>query len=261
MASKTRAFLATVDGWGITTATLQSALHDIVEAAKAGRAFTVVTMNLDHLVKLRRNSAFRNAYQNADIVTADGAPVAWLARFQNSSVQRTTGADLLLPLADAAAQARLPVFLFGTSADVMARAGRELGHHTDGLLDIAGTLAPSRDFDPEGPAADDAIAAIKRSGAKLCFVALGAPKQEIFAERASAAGLACGMVCIGAAIDFIAGEQVRAPVALRNNGLEWVWRLATNPRRLGRRYAECAVVLADLTIFAPLRQRLGRARA
>ncbi len=260
MAFTTKPALAHVDGWGITTADLADALADILAAIKRGGPFTVFTLNLDHLVKLRRDAKFRVAYERAAIVTADGAPVAWLARNQNASVKRATGADLLMPLVEAAAEARVPVFLFGTSAAVMARAGRELGERTDGLLDIAGTLAPSAAFNPEGAEADAAIEKIRRSGAKLCFVALGAPKQELFAERARQNGLDCGMVCIGAAIDFIAGEQVRAPQAFRNNGLEWIWRLASNPRRLAKRYADCAIVLLDLTVVSPVRQRLAGKR-
>ena len=164
----------------------------------------------------------------------------------------------MVPLAQAAAETRLPVFLFGSSASVMARAGRDLGERTEGRLDIAGTLAPSGAFDPEGLEADQAIEKIRKSGAKLCFIALGAPKQEIFAERARAKGLDCGMICIGASLDFLAGTQVRAPQFMRNNGLEWVWRLATNPRRLGRRYAECAALFFDLAVIVPFHQRMTR---
>ncbi len=260
MAKDFQSILASIDGWGITAPNLPAALSDIIARAKSGTPFTVFTMNLDHLVKLRRNGDFRRAYQNADIVTADGAPVAWMARWQNRSIERATGADLILPLADAAAEANLPIFLFGTSAAVMARAGRELSDRTEGRIDIAGTLAPSASFDPAGSEADAALEKIKASGAKLCLVALGAPKQELFAERAREKGVACGFVCIGAAIDFIAKEQIRAPEALRNSGLEWLWRLASNPRRFARRYADCAAVLIDLTVIAPLRARLPRAR-
>lgn len=258
MALASKPVLARVDGWGINTPNLDAALQSALVAAKAGEPFTVFTLNLDHLVKLRGNEKFREAYRNADIVTADGAPVAWLARWQNATVDRTTGADLLVPLAQAAADARLPVFLFGSSAQVLTEAVRELGDLTDGLLDIAGVQAPSRNFDPEGPEANAAIENIARSGAKLCFVALGAPKQEIFAEYARKSGLACGMICSGAAIDFLVGSQVRAPKAIRNSGLEWAWRLVTNPRRLARRYAECAGIFADVALLAPLRQILAK---
>ena len=66
------------------------------------------------------------------------------------------------------------------------------------------------------------------------------------------------MICIGASLDFLAGTQVRAPGFMRNNGLEWVWRLATNPRRLGRRYAECAALFVDLAFIEPFHQRMTR---
>lgn len=261
MASSKHLSSVTVDGQTINCPDMDSALRAIIHRAKSGDGFTVFTLNLDHLVKLRRSADFREAYANAGVVTADGAPVAWLARLQNPSIHRTTGADLLVPLAEAAAEARLPVFLFGTSSDVMARAGRELAGRTEDLLDIAGTLAPSAAFDPKGPEADQAIARIKASGAKLVFVALGAPKQEIFAERARAAGLKCGFICIGAALDFLAGTQIRAPEAMRNSGFEWLWRLSTNPKRFIRRYAECAGLMVDLLVVAPLRERSARPRA
>lgn len=250
--------LARIDGWPITSANLDGVILDIIDRARRNQNFTVFTLNLDHLVKLRRFAAFRAAYAEADIVTADGAPIAWLARHQNARVTRTTGADLVLPLVDAAAAAGLGIFLFGTSPDVMARAGRDLSERSDGLLDICGTLAPTETFDPEGPEADSAIETIRASGASIVFVALGAPKQEVFAARIKAKGVPCGVICVGAALDFLAGKQVRAPESMRNSGFEWLWRLATNPRRFARRYAECAGVLFDLVVIAPLRQRKVR---
>ncbi|MFN0218684.1 MAG: WecB/TagA/CpsF family glycosyltransferase [Hyphomicrobium sp.] len=261
MAYGTSIVLARVDGWGITTPDLSTAIETIVSAAKSAPPFTVFTLNLDHIVKLRRAKNFRVAYRNAAIVTADGAPVAWLARFQNKSIERTTGADIFLPLMDAAARDRLPVFVCGTSADVITRAGSKLCERTSGRLNISGTYAPSQNFDPNGPEADAVIARIRRSSAKLCVIGIGAPKQEILAERVRSSGVTCGIICIGAALDFIAETQTRAPAVFRNHGLEWAWRLAGDPRRLARRYANCAVVLADLAVVAPLRQRLASAAA
>ena len=246
-----RAALAYLDGWGINTPNMDAAINAIIRKARVATAFTVFTLNLDHLVKLRSDKRFRHAYRNANIVTADGAPVAWLARLQNKIIARATGSDMLVPLLEAAADADLPVFFFGSSGDVLTKAARRLTDCTDGRLDIVGTLSPSRTFNPEGPEADMAIESIVRSGARICIVALGAPKQEIFAERARAKGIACGMVCAGASLDFIAGAQIRAPRIFRTCGLEWLWRLVMDPRRLAKRYAECAIVLADLAVFKP----------
>ena len=240
--------IAKVDGWPINITSLENAISEVVAAAERKESFSLVTMNVDHLVKLRRSPAFRNAYRMARFVTADGAPVAWLARRTEPSVHRTTGADLVVPLAKEAAAAQLPVYLFGTTDGVLARAGSYLAEHTDGTLDIAGSLSPPRDFDPESKEADEALATIAASGARLCFVALGAPKQEILAARAVEKGINVGFVSIGAALDFLAGAQVRAPKFLQNHGLEWSWRLITNPMRLGPRYASCALVLADILV-------------
>ena len=251
--------LASVDGWGITSPTLPAAISEIADRAERGDPFTVFTLNLDHIVKLRHDPAFQEAYRSASVVTADGAPVAWLSRQQGAVVSRTTGADLLLPLIDTAANRHIPVYLFGSSGAVLAKASRAFVDRTNGLIDIAGTDAPSGQFDPTGPEADAAIARIAASGARLAFIALGAPKQEIFAARAKAQGVACGFVCVGAALDFIVGEQVRAPVLMQRTGTEWLWRLATNPRRLAARYAKCALILADLAVVSPLRARVSRA--
>ena len=81
------------------------------------------------------------------------------------------------------------------------------------------------------------------------LVALGAPKQELFADRALARHPRLGFVCIGAGLDFISSEQARAPKALHGTGLEWLWRLALQPRRLARRYWMCARLLAELALF------------
>lgn len=244
-----------VCGVTITSPSLGRAVEDVLALAKAGKPSSVFTLNLDHAVKLRRDAKFREAYSNADVVTADGWPIAWIARRQDAVVERATGADLVLPLVDRAAMEQVPIFLLGTTPGVLARVGDELSLRTEGRLDIAGTFSPSNNFDPEGPEADAAIAQIRKSGAKICFVALGAPKQELFADYARSKGVSCSMVCIGAALDFIAGEQIRAPQTMRDNGLEWAWRLASNPRRLGARYLNCALMFAYLIAHETLRPR------
>lgn len=260
MLSAFRGDAPSVSGVDITSLNLDSAIGEALRLAKSDTPSAVFTLNLDHVVKLRRDARFRAAYEHADVVTADGWPIAWIARMQDARVKRATGADLFLPLVDAAAEQQIGIFLFGSSPGVMARVGDELNLRTEGSIDIAGTLAPSSAFDPEGPEADAAIEKIRRSGAKICFVALGAPKQEVFAMRARQQGLACCMVCIGAALDFVAGEQTRAPKVLRDNGMEWAWRLATNPRRLAKRYAESAAMFVYLVATEPSRHRVTRAR-
>ena len=252
--------LAVVDGWPINIATLDEAVETITSEASRGHGLSVFTLNLDHLVKLRHEESFRAAYEKADFVTADGAPVAALARRQSGHIERTTGADLVEPLAHEAARTQLPVFLFGTTPEALKAAEEHLQEATQNRLHIAGTFSPPLGFDPQGPEADQAIERIKASGAKLCFVALGAPKQELFAARARELGVKCGFICIGAALDFLAGTQRRAPKLAQKLNIEWLWRLALSPRRLAHRYALCALVLADILFLKrSLKQRTAPA--
>lgn len=237
-----------IDGWPITVADQASALAHIRHAMRTARGFCVLTMNLDHLVKLRTDAAFRTAYKTAGIVTADGAPVAWLARRQDARIVRTTGADLMLPLAKLATDEGASVFLLGSTENVLQAAGNVLVHHSGGQLKIAGIFAPSHQFDPTGTEADRAIAMIKASGARLVFLAFGAPKQEIFASYACRQNVNAGFICGGASLDFLAGTQSRAPVLFQRTNLEWLWRLLLSPRRLGMRYWRCAMLLAELVI-------------
>lgn len=137
--------------------------------------------------------------------------------------------------------------LFGSRVAVLERAAARLRGLCPGL-EIVLSEAPTLDFDPYGEAGMAAMTKIAASGARLCFVALGAPKQEVFSDRAFASCPNVGFVCIGAALDFIAGAQYRAPVAVQRVGLEWAWRVVTEPRRLGFRYVQCAILFARLML-------------
>ena len=253
--------IATIDGWPVNIADLNAAVTEIVQSAMRSESFAVFTLNLDHLDKLRRLPQFRAAYEKARYITADGAPVARLAARQGARVERTTGSDLILPLAQAAAQQGVPIYLYGATPEVIASAGARLEEFTRFELLIAGGEAPAYGFAPEGLDADAALDRIAASGAGLCLVALGAPKQELFAARAVERGINVGFICIGAGLDFLAGTQKRAPRFMQQNGLEWLWRLAMNPRRFGVRYARCALLFVKITLVAAAKQRLMSKRA
>lgn len=253
--------IAHVDGWPINIANLEQAVSEICSAGMREESFAAFTLNLDHIVKLRQDAGFRAAYSSARFVTADGAPIAHLASQSGVTVMRTTGADLVEPLAMEAARLGLPIYLFGTTPDALARSGSHLTEMTGHRLNIIGTSSPPFGLDPEGPIADRELERIRASGARLCLVAIGAPKQELFAARGIAKGITVGFVCVGAALDFLAGKQRRAPRVMQVNGLEWLWRLTTSPRRLSGRYARCALVLADILIRRQFRQLAMRYRS
>jgi exopolysaccharide biosynthesis WecB/TagA/CpsF family protein len=235
----------TVDGIAINVPSLPEAVSSIVSAAQHGDNFTVCTLNLDHVAQLQRHPNFRAAYRRARFVTADGFPIVVLSRLMGTRIARTTGADLVEPVCAEARKRGLSVFLLGANDHTLKTAAKRLSDRFKGLQ-IAGCLAPRAGFDPYSWEADAAIEHIRDSGARLCFVALGAPRQELFAARCLDELNGTGMLCIGAALDFIAGTQTRAPAIARKTGLEWAWRTLREPRRLGPRYARCMTVVPRL---------------
>ena len=257
MASKPST-LAAVDGWPINVVDIDHAVAEVRARIKSATGFTLFTLNVDHLVKLRQLEAFRASYAKADLVTADGAPVAFLGSRQGHSIQRTTGADLVVPLAKMSAEEKSPIYLFGTNTPTLESAAKQLMQVTNEQLDIVALDAPEYGFDPEGEEADAVLERIRASGARLCFVALGAPKQEIFARRAMEQGVPAGFICVGAALDFLSAPHTRAPKFMQNSGMEWLWRLARAPGRLTLRYAQCAIVLADVALRSVLSRPLAR---
>ena len=226
-----------------------SLLNDLETRLAAGQGFSLATLNLDHLVKLKVQPAFRAAYARHSHVTADGNPVVWLMRLAGQPVELIPGADLVGPVAELAARTGAPVALLGSTEASLARAAEVLQSQYPGL-NVVAQIAPPMGFDPAGAGADAAIAQLEASGARLCYLALGAPKQEIFAAKATQALPQTGFLSIGAGLDFLSGEQNRAPAIMRKLALEWLWRLMANPARLARRYAACFGILPQAILFA-----------
>lgn len=219
---------------------------DLLAAAAArlaaGDGFAVATLNLDHMVKLRASAAFRAAYAAQDFVVADGNPVVWLSRLAGSPVGLVTGSDLVLPMARVAAAAGIAVALVGSTQHALDAAAAAMQAAVPGLRVVL-RHAPPQGFDAEGPPGAAALDRIAASGAGLVFLALGAPRQEMLAARGRAALPAVGFVSVGAGLDFLAGEQRRAPRWMRRFALEWLWRATRDPLRLGPRYVRCALIL------------------
>jgi N-acetylglucosaminyldiphosphoundecaprenol N-acetyl-beta-D-mannosaminyltransferase len=249
--------LAVVDGQSVNASGIPDAVAKIEHRLGEQTSFMVCTVNLDHLVKRRRDAEFLKAYQKAEVVTADGFPIAVLARLDGVVIERAPGSDLIMALCEKAAERKLPVFLFGSALRALCLSARRLVSTYPGLK-ICGVYAPPRDFSVNSEAANEAIAIIRQSGARICFVALGAPRQEMFAARAIEETCKIAFIGIGGGLDFIAGTQVRCPRILRSLYLEWAWRLILNPLRLGLRYFHCAMLLLALLFRAGMNRPTGQ---
>lgn len=236
------------DALGLVNFPTEAALLADVEAhLKAGTGFAIATLNLDHVVKMRRNAGFLRAYLAHSHVVADGNPIVWLSHLAGrSEVSLVPGSELIEPVARLAARLGTPLAFLGSTETVLAAAAEQLKADHAGLQ-VAACLAPPYGFDPESAAADALLDQVAASGARICLLALGAPKQELLAARGIARHPQLGFLSIGAGLDFIAGHQTRAPVWVRKIAMEWLWRMLSNPRRLARRYLDCALVLPSLT--------------
>lgn len=217
--------------------TFEQATHALAQAVtqREGHARIVVTPNVDHVVRLHRDPRFQGAYAQAHYRFADGMPLVWASRWLGSPLPaRVTGADLTTQLCQLASTSGWRVVVVGGHPGEETMLCERLQASYPGLqVDI---LSPSMGFDPEGAEAQALSARVSALAPDVVFVCLGAPRQEAWAARL-APQLGGGLVlCVGAAIRFAIGLDRRAPRWMQQAGLEWLWRLASNPRALWRRY-------------------------
>lgn len=217
-------------------------LAEISDRMAARRSFGLVTMNVDHLEKLRSNPRFVDAYLAHDLVVADGNPIVWLCRLAGQRVGLVPGSEIVVPLCELAARHDVPLAIVAGEEGT----GREAAARLEGMipgLRVVLITAPSFPFHPDGPEGDDILRRIAVSGAGLCLLGVGAPRQEILAARGRRRLPAVGFASVGAGIDFIAGRQRRAPLLVRRARMEWMWRAASSPLRLGPRYLKGFAIL------------------
>lgn len=219
----------------IDALTFEQAIDDVEQLVDAGEGGIIFTPNVDHVVQVEHNAAFRRAYEEVSLSLVDGQPLLWAARFLGSPLpEKISGSDLMMPLARRAAERKWRVYLLGGGPGVAELAAKELHKHFD--IDVVGTDAPfvTPQGEPvEGPVVIERIA---RKKPHLLFAAFGAPKQELFLHRARQALGATVGIGVGAGFDFVAGRMKRAPLWISRSGLEWLYRLAQEPRRLSKRY-------------------------
>lgn len=212
----------------------------------------VVTPNVDHAVLFARDQPLRDAYRDAAMVVADGAPLVATARlFGRPLPGRVAGSDLVPRLFELAAarfansSQPLRVFLLGAGPGVAERAAHRIRLKYDGV-EIVGVHSPPLGFEHDEVANAKAIDLVAAAAPDLLVIGLGAPKQELWVQRHADRLQAKVAICAGATIDFLAGEKQRSPRWMQRAGLEWLHRLASEPRRLAKRYLRDAIVFPRL---------------
>lgn len=245
MSGRIRLFGVTIDAVQMRDAV--DRVFDWIDA-RDGACRYVVTPNVDHTVMLKENGRLREVYQHAAMVLADGLPVVLAARLLGRPLPgRVAGSDLVPALCEAANQAGRPLrlFLLGAMPGVAERAKANVQRRWP-AVEVAGLYSPPLGFERDAAENQRILRMIEHAHADVLVVGLGAPKQELWVHAHRAAIAAPAALCVGATIDFLAGEKRRAPRWMQKAGLEWLHRVAAEPKRLARRYARDAWIFPQL---------------
>jgi N-acetylglucosaminyldiphosphoundecaprenol N-acetyl-beta-D-mannosaminyltransferase len=242
-------------GFDLDRLTEQQVVERIADALDAGQGGWVATPNVDICRAARRDPALASLMAGASLAVPDGMPLVWAARMRGEPLAgRVTGASLIFSLTEAAARRSRSIYLLGGAPGVPQAAGRALALRYPGLA-VAGADAPPVGFD----ATDAGIAAVRdkivAAAPDIVYVGLGFPKQERLITALAPALPGTWFVACGAAIPFAAGVLPRAPLWMQRAGLEWCFRLATEPRRLFRRYVLNDLPFAVVLLAAALWER------
>lgn len=220
---------------GVDAVDYEAAVKRIVDAGAAGRSLAVAAVAVHSVVTAALDREHRYRLNALDLVVPDGQPIRWALRLSHGIrlSDRVYGPTLMLHVCAAAAERQLPVYLYGSATEVLEPLAVRLGKRFPGLV-IAGSH--SGYYRPLSEDEETAVLdEIRASGARILFVGLGCPRQEIwlFENRDR---LSMPMLAVGAAFDLHAGLRPQAPPWMQDHGLEWLFRLCQEPRRLWRRY-------------------------
>jgi N-acetylglucosaminyldiphosphoundecaprenol N-acetyl-beta-D-mannosaminyltransferase len=230
----TRPDRVNVLGVGVSLLNMARALDEIDTSIHAGDRIYVCVCTVHGVMESQRSDELRRIFNSAGMVTPDGMPLVWLARGRDSQVSRVYGPDLMLAEFQRSTTSGHQHFLYGGGPGVASRLAATMQARFPGLK-VAGTLEPP--FAPlEQLASTETAAAINATEADVVWVGIGSPKQERWMARMRPLLRASVLIGVGAAFDFHTGTVRQAPRWMQRSGLEWLFRLVTEPRRLWRRY-------------------------
>ena len=221
-------------GMRVDNTTYDDATRRIIDWARGGESRYVCVATVHMVMESHDSDRFRGFVNGADLVTADGMPLVWSLRAQGMrEASRVYGPHLTESVVRAAEREHLPVGFYGGTPEVLRELLRRMSHRLPNLRIVYAWPPPFRPLTPDED--EKVLQEIQSSGARVLFVGIGCPKQETW--MAEHRGCIDGvMLGVGAAFDFLAGAKPQAPAWMQASGLEWLFRLVTEPRRLWRRY-------------------------
>jgi N-acetylglucosaminyldiphosphoundecaprenol N-acetyl-beta-D-mannosaminyltransferase len=234
-------------------------LESIGSFLACGEGHVIHFLPADPIVLALTDKAYRKLLNNGDLNLPDGMAVVWAVRWRGLRAERLAGTEGFHYVAQWGLRRDLAHFVYGGSAEVNTEVVRRLRADHPGIR-IAGAKAPPfRDL-TDAEIAEEAEL-IRASGADVVWIGLGTPKQDVVGERFRAHHAAPAIFCVGAAFDFVSGAKARAPEWMKQAGLEWAFRLLTEPRRLWKRYLLGNPLFLFALFRRHLRSGLARSRA
>ena len=230
----------------IDTMDINATVLFIDEAIRENKRIHHVVVNAAKLVNMRRDECLRNSVVNCDIINADGQSVVWAAKLLGEPLtERVAGIDLMTALVELAKEKKYKIFLLGAEAEIVRAVAEKYG---------AEIVAGYRNgyFSKESEA--EVAAQIAASRAQMLFVAISSPKKEIFLDRYKDTIDTPFIMGVGGAFDVIAGRVKRAPAWVQKAGLEWLYRVIQEPRRMWKRY----LVTNSAFIYLVLKEKFSR---
>jgi N-acetylglucosaminyldiphosphoundecaprenol N-acetyl-beta-D-mannosaminyltransferase len=211
-------------------------LDTVFAALEQQRGGWLITANLDFLRRYFKDPRMQVLYAQADLRVADGMPLVWAAYLQGTPLPgRIAGASLLKPLAARAANEGRSMYFLGGNGNSAEGASQRLRDEFPGLR-VAGFSSPWLPSEPDDAAVEPTRQALTEARPDIVLVALGSPKQEWLISKLRRSLPGCWFIGVGMSFSFTTGDMPRAPGWMQRSGLEWVHRLVSEPRRLGKRY-------------------------
>lgn len=241
--------------------TEEEAIDAIIDNAGRGRGGRVVTPNVDILRRASRDDRLKELVSSADLVLADGMPVVWALRIRGERVpERVTGSALGPRLAETSIEKGLPLYLIGGNPGNARAVAESLQARWPGRR--VGWYCPPLGFEADPTERAVIIDRLREFQPSVCLSGFGFPKDSVFGADLARSHPGCWFVGVGATIDFMAGAFPRAPAWMQASGLEWLFRLALEPRRLMNRYlvhgVPFSLVLMAESSVAGLRSRVTK---
>ena len=224
-----------VAGVQVDAVDYEAAVDKIILAAHDGRPMAVAAVSVHGVMMSVRDKTHRYRLNQLDLVVPDGQPVRWALNWIHKArlTERVYGPQMMFEVCRRAAAEGVPIFLFGSSTKMLDDLSRKLDKKLPGIKIAGAKQARYERISPEER--QQLIDEIKGSGARILMVGLGCPKQEVFVYEMRDA-LSMPALAVGAALNFHAGHLPQAPRSMQRWGLEWLYRLSREPRRLWRRY-------------------------